>query len=147
MFLTEFVLRWPMIRLSEYFRRCLLNPKISAFSVSEDSKRKDSFVLLLFGPICSSRPAHLLLSVGPSSLPAPSRPRTEFIGRWKRRNGQFACIYHALQSWAGVLEAGCRDWVELDTARGFWCLLLCSFWLLLPGFGAELGLHQNLRFF
>ena len=47
LFLTEFILRWPMVRFFGYFKRCLLNPIRSSFSVSEDSERKDSFVLLL----------------------------------------------------------------------------------------------------
>ena len=53
LFLTEFILRWPMIRFFGYVRRCLLNPIRSLFSVSEDSERKDSLELLLLRPICS----------------------------------------------------------------------------------------------
>ena len=47
LFLMEFILRWPMISFFGYVRHCLFNPIRSSFSVSEDSERKGSFVLLL----------------------------------------------------------------------------------------------------
>ena len=49
-----------MVRFFGYFKRCLLNPIRSSFSVSEDSERKDSFVLLLLRPICTQEDSSTL---------------------------------------------------------------------------------------